>query len=206
MLKGGNEPLSWSHKEFGFSRHCRVMLCHSQSTVCKPRNRHHIISILGLKSFGAKITVVSADFQRALGTWMSTVLLKNLPSAFLKHRKAFYSFTVFISSNSVTNSHQVHWKGDTDTPSSYWATVNRKWVYLVSSYQEGNLCSHHITDAIWTCVNSSRLWKHMYSPNFLAFPKAINFHILSTLWILQTSTHTSLFWLSKVNLSQPYPT
>lgn len=38
----------------------------------------------------------------------------------------------------------------------------------------------------------------MHSPACTAFPKATDFHISFTLWILQTTTHTSLFWLIKV--------
>lgn len=45
--------------------------------------------------------------------------------------------------------------------------------------------------------SSPRLWKHIHSPTFAAFPKATNFCISFTLQILQTATHTSLFWLIK---------
>lgn len=77
--------------------------------------------------------------------------------------------------------------------------------FLKISYHGMNLHCHHITDATWTSESSPRLWKHMHCPTFTAFPKATNFGISFTLRILQTTTHTSLFWLIKVRTYSAIP-
>lgn len=76
---------------------------------------------------------------------------------------------------------------------------------MISSYCGMNLHSHHITDATWTSESSPRLWKQMHSPTFTASPKATSFRIPFILWILQTTTHTSLFWLIKVKTYSAIP-
>lgn len=60
-----------------------------------------------------------------------------------------------------------------------------------------NLHSNNITDATWMSESSPRLWKHIHSPTFTAFPKATNFCNSFTLQILQTAPSTSLFLLIK---------
>lgn len=84
------------------------------------------------------------------------------------------------------------------------STDKRKRVFLVSSYQE-KICvciaSQMQPKQVWVSCS----WKHMHSPTLIAFPRAINFHIPFTLWVLQTTAHTSLFWLTKVKTHSTIP-